>query len=370
MPQVSDGISTLYGEELDFTKEEAVELSWTGFSDSCAPIERYEVVLQAPSSEGAWLARVHRRKSFLEDVTETELKGSNGGLHSRQDLTSSGTVAPIGTDPHEWTLATTEITLVQSSATFTSLQVAVPAPGKYRARVCAVNVIRQRSCAYSDGFIADYTPPTEPKLCVLVPQKAPICDKGILPQRERLAIRWHGCDDPESGVGKFLWSASDPATPDATANLHAVTDAHWNGGARLNQELTHALGQQMMFHVTCLNGAGLESSSTSGPFGFDDTRPQLEMDGTHRGGTASVLSFPEGNEVNGTVYLNSSTVDIRIGRVYDLESVLTTLELRVRARGNRQFLLQQDMLDGANEKQVPTRNTAHPHVRAHSLPWI
>ena len=231
MPQVSDGISNLYGEELDFTKEETVELSWSGFSDSCAPIERYEVVLQSPSSADAWLARLHTRKSFVEDVTET---GSNGGLHSRQDLTSSGTVNPIGTDPWEWTLANTQVTLVQSSPTFTSLQVSVPGPGKFRARVCAVNVIRQRSCAYSDGFVADYTPPTEPKLCVIVPQRVPICGQGIIPRRDQVAIRWHGCDDPESGVGKFVWSASDPATPEKTANLHAVTDAHWDGGARLN----------------------------------------------------------------------------------------------------------------------------------------
>ena len=361
MPQVSDGISSHYDEELDFTKEETVELSWTGFSDPCAPIERYEVVLQAPSSKDAWLARLHTRKAQVEDDTETQSKGNNGGLHSRQDLTSSGTVNPIGTDPWEWTHATTEVTLLQSSPTFTSLTVTVPAPGKYRARVCAVNVIRQRSCAYSDGFVADYTPPTEPKLCVLVPRRVPICGQGVIPQREQLALRWHGCDDPESGVGKFLWSASDPATPEATANIHAVTDAHWDGGARLSEEVTHAGGQQMMFHVTCLNGAGLESSSTAGPFVFDDTRPELEMDGTHRGGRASVLSFPEGNEVNGTVFLNSPTVGIRIGRVYDLESELTSLELRVRARGGVWLLLQQDMLNGAYDEQVRLPHS-HPHL--------
>ena len=93
-----DGVSTLYGEELDFTAENTVQLSWSGFSDTCAPIETYEVSLQVPNNTASWEARVRRRKSEAENAAGF---GYNGGLHSRQDLTSSGTVVPIGTDPGE-----------------------------------------------------------------------------------------------------------------------------------------------------------------------------------------------------------------------------------------------------------------------------
>ena len=84
-------------------------LSTAGFFDSCAPIEVYEVSLQTPNTSAAWEARVRRRRSNAEN--------DNGGLHSRQDLTSSdmtkGTDPSLGDEPIAWIEASPTVKLLQ-----------------------------------------------------------------------------------------------------------------------------------------------------------------------------------------------------------------------------------------------------------------
>ena len=121
--------------------------------------------LQTPNTSAAWEARVRRRQWNGE------------GVSSRQDLASSvmsiGTDPSLGDEPIAWIEATATIRTLQSSLAFTSATLAIPAAGQYRARVCAVNVVRQRTCAYSDGFVADYTPPSKPTVCAVVANKEP-----------------------------------------------------------------------------------------------------------------------------------------------------------------------------------------------------
>ena len=318
-----------------------------GFVDSCAPIEIYEVSLQTPNTSAAWEARVRRRKSDAENVfgqttfghesgggsgelgAEGSDEGKNyiGGLHSRQDLTSSdmtkGTDPSLGDEPIAWIEATATITLLQSSHSFTSAALAIPAAGRYRARVCAVNVIRQRTCAYSDGFVADYTPPSKPIVCAVVDNNEPTCSPTKLPMRDRLALRWHGCGDAESGVGKFVWSVSNAAPP--YTSLKAETDVAWRSRVDLvAQAITHGGALEVYIHVSCLNGAGVASNARLGPLSFDDTPPSFE---------ANPLSTVGIHAQQGTDYSSSSVVRLRVGVTVDFDSGLRSLMLRVNARG-------------------------------------
>ena len=204
-------------------------ISKAGFVDDCAPIHIYEVSLQTPNTSAAWEARVRRRKSDAENVVwqntlghqsedvsgEPDSEGERYPLHSRQDLASSvmsiGTDPSLGDEPIAWIEATATIELLQSSPSFTSVTLAIPGAGRYRARVCAVNVVRQRTCAYSDGFVADDTPPSKPTVCAVVADKDPTCSPMVLATRDHVELAWHGCVDAESGVGKFVWSVLDAA---------------------------------------------------------------------------------------------------------------------------------------------------------------
>ena len=342
---VSDGTSSLYGEELDFTSASSVLLSWSGFRDECAPIESYEVLLQTPGTDDAWSARLHRRKSAVEDTLQS---GYNGGLHSRQDLTSAGTVLPIGIEPHPWTAVTTEVTLLQSSASFTSLGVVVPGEGRYRARVCAVNVLRQRTCAYSDGFVAEYTPPSVPVVCVRIPGGTAKCDAGALSVREGVTMMWKGCDDDESGVGKFLWSISPSATPELSTAVFSEQDVDWRSEVAMPFAVTQS-SAAIFVNVTCINGAGQSVSGTLGPLLFDDTPPEVPAD---------VLSLVGANEDGGTSYVRNATVRIRVNSgIQDPESALQSVILLVHARGSRSPALERELLlisssDGRREDSV------------------
>ena len=295
-------------------------LSTAGFFDSCAPIEVYEVSLQTPNTSAAWEARVRRRRSDAEN--------DNGGIHSRQDLTSSvmsiGTDPSLGDEPIAWIEATATITLLQSSHSFTSAALAIPAAGRYRARVCAVNVISQRACAYSDGFVADYTPPSKPTVCAVVDNNEPICSPAALPMRDRLALRWHGCVDAESGVGKFVWSVRNAAPP--YVNLKAETDVAWRRRVNLvAPAITHAGALEVYIHVSCLNGAGVASYASLGPLSFDNTPPSFET---------NPLSTVGLHAQQGTDYSSSSVVRLRVGVTADPDSGLHSLELHVHARGS------------------------------------
>ena len=92
--------------------------------------------------------------------------------------------------------------------------------------------MRQRTCAYSDGFVYDNTPPTTPTLCVTTGDATTRnldvddCDATgrWLSTRDQVAIVWRGCDDQQSGAYSFSWSLSDAATPLATANVRALED--------------------------------------------------------------------------------------------------------------------------------------------------
>ena len=318
-----------------------------GFVDACAPIEVYEVSLQTPNTSAAWEARVRRRRSDAENIfgqttfghesgggsgelgAEGSDEGKNyiGGLHSRQDLTSSdmtkGTDPSLGDEPIAWIEASPTVKLLQSSPSFTSATLAIPAAGRYRARVCAVNVIRQRTCAYSDGFMADYTPPSKPTVCTVVANKEPTCSPAVLPVRDGLALRWHGCVDAESGVGKFVWSVRNAAPP--YVNLKAETDVAWRRRVDLvAPAITHAGALEVYIHVSCLNGAGVASNARLGPLSFDDTPPSFE---------ANPLSTVGLHAQQGTDYSSSSVVRLRVGVTIDFDSGLRSLMLRVNARG-------------------------------------
>ena len=294
--------------------------STAGFVDSCAPIEVYEVSLQTPNTSAAWEARVRRRRSDAEN--------DNGGLHSQQDLTSSamtiGTDPSLGDEPIAWIEATATIILLQSSHSFTSATVDIPAAGRYRARVCAVNVIYQRTCAYSDGFVADYTPPSKPIVCAVANNNEPTCSPTKLPMRDRLSLKWHGCGDAESGVGKFVWSVSNAASP--YTSLKAETDVAWRSRVDLvAPAITHAGALEVYIHVSCLNGAGVASNARLGPLSFDDTPPSFE---------ANPLSTVGLHAQQGTDYSSSSVVRLRVGVTIDFDSGLRSLMLRVNARGS------------------------------------
>ena len=317
-----------------------------GFVDACAPIEVYEVSLQTPNTSAAWEARVRRRKSDAENVFgqntfghgsgygsgELGAEGSDEGgsynLHSRQDLTSSdmtkGTDPSLGDEPIAWIEASPTVKLLQSSPSFTSATLAILGAGRYRARVCAVNVVRQRTCAYSDGFVADYTPPSKPTVCAVIANKEPTCNPAVLPMRDGLALAWHGCVDAESGVGKFVWSVRNAAPPHVS--LKAESDVAWRRRVRLvAPAITHAGALEVYIDVSCLNGAGLASNASLGPLSFDNTPPIFE---------ANSLSTVGLHAQQGIDYSNSSVVRLRVGVTKDLESGLRSLVLHVHARGS------------------------------------
>ena len=255
-------------------------------------------------------------------------EGGSYNLHSRQDLASSvmsiGTDPSLGDEPIAWIEATATITLLQSSPSFTSATLDIPGAGRYRARVCAVNVVRQRTCAYSDGFVADYTPPSRPTVCAVIANKEPTCNSTVLPMRDRLALKWYGCVDAESGVGKFMWSVRNAAPPHV--RLKAESDVAWQ--SRVNfvaPAITHAGALEVYIDVSCLNGAGLASTARLGPLSFDNTPPIFE---------ANSLSTVGLHAQQGIDYSNSSVVRLRVGVTRDLESGLRSLVLRVHARGS------------------------------------
>ena len=287
-----------------------------GFVDACAPIESYEVSLQTPNTSAAWEARVRRRQWNGE------------GVSSRQDLASSvmsiGTDPSLGDEPIAWIEATGTIRTLQSSPTFTSATLDIPGAGRYRARVCAVNVVRQRTCAYSDGFVADYTPPSKPTVCAVVANKEPTCSPVVLPVRDRLALAWHGCVDAESGVGKFVWSVSNAAAGGDV--LKAEENVRLQSRVDLDAPaITHAGALEVYIHVSCFNGAGVASNANLGPLSFDDTPPSFE---------ANALSTVGLRAHQGIDYSSNSVVRLRVGVAMDLESGLRSLVLRVHARGS------------------------------------
>ena len=127
--KVSDGVSALYdGVELDYMQwtaassgsQSAVSLSWEGFSDSCAPLDHYEVSLQSPDSGDAWATRHHRRQSTSEQAS------TSGYAASQQERSSVGPLC-IGTTPHAWSKATEVATV----STGTSATVLVPSAALY-----------------------------------------------------------------------------------------------------------------------------------------------------------------------------------------------------------------------------------------------
>ena len=305
-----------------------------GFVDDCAPIEIYEVSLQTPNTSAAWEARVRRRKSDAENVVwqntlghqSEDVSGERYPLHSRQDLASSvmsiGTDPSLGDEPIAWIEATATTTLLQSSPSFTSVTLAIPGAGRYRARVCAVNVVRQRTCAYSDGFVADDTPPSEPTVCAVVANREPKCSHTVLPMRDRLALTWHGCVDAESGVGKFVWSVRNAVG----VHLKAETDVGWQRWVGLaDPAITHAGALEVYINMSCYNGAGVASHTSLGPLSFDDTPPSFE---------AKALSTVGLHAHQGTDYSSRSVVRLRVGVATDPDSGLRSLVLRVHARGS------------------------------------
>jgi hypothetical protein len=326
---VSDGTSPLYGQEMDYVYAVApvganADLEWSGFTDSCAPIERYEVTLQAPADEAAWKGRHRRHKSIAEDD------------HSWQPDRGEGSV-----DDAVWNPVGTEIVLTQVSSTFTSLQLDVPAEGRYRARVCALNVIRQRSCAYSDGFVRDDSPPSDPTICIAVGTGSTSnagsrddCAMGArwLPTQDQVALTWRGCNDPESGAFAYRWSISDAATPSAYQNMRAEEDVGRRRKVHLSQAVLRS-GLQVTVWLRCFNGAGRSSTAvTLGPLGFDDTPPEIGD------GTLALLEATSGTELHehgGEAYSSDGVVRIRIaaGDISEPGSGLHSLTLRVRAVG-------------------------------------
>ena len=309
-----------------------------GFVDDCAPIEVYEVSLQTPNTSAAWETRVRRRKSEAENVvgqntlrhqSEDGRVGAQGKryhLHSRQDLTSSvmsiGTDPSLGDEPIAWIEATATTTLLQSSPSFTSATLAIPGAGRYRTRVCAVNVVGQRTCAYSDGFVADDTPPSKPTVCAVVADKDPTCSPMVLATRDRVELAWHGCVDAESGVGKFVWSVRSAMG----VYLKAETDVDWQSWVDLvDPAITHAGALEVYIHVSCFNGAGVASHASLGPLSFDDTPPSFE---------ANALSTVGLHAHQGTDYSSHSVVQLRVGVASDRDSGLLSLVLRVHARGS------------------------------------
>ena len=272
--------------------------------------------LQTPNTSAAWEARVRRRQWNGE------------GVSSRQDLASSvmsiGTDPSLGDEPIAWIEATATISTLQSSPTFTSATLDIPGAGRYRARVCAVNVVRQRTCAYSDGFVADYTPPSKPTVCAVVANKEPTCSPVVLPVRDRLALAWHGCVDAESGVGKFVWSVSNAAAGGDV--LKAEENVRLQSRVDLDAPaITHAGALEVYIHVSCFNGAGVASNASLGPLSFDDTPPSFE---------ANALSTVGLRAHQGIDYSSNSVVRLRVGVAMDLESGLRSLVLRVHARGS------------------------------------
>ena len=146
-------------QEVDFTSKGSVELRWDGFRDLCAGIGSYNASLQRFDSTSLWLD--------VQSVLTTERVASIDGLTQ---------------------------------------------PGMYRGKVCATSVngiTAASSCATSDGFYYDVSPPVKGQLCLVSNGIQVDCGEqnGLTYVSQHGAVlRWRGFHDRESAVRDFTWA--------------------------------------------------------------------------------------------------------------------------------------------------------------------
>ena len=262
---------------------------WQGFATSCAPIVHYIATLQVFDSVGAsW-----------SDVA-----------------------------------AVSQVTTPTASATF-----ALPAAGRYRARVCVYDLLGESACETSNGFVYDVTPPEGTlSLCLHAPHATLLCAPATSgPQwvsvpagadSDGLFLRWHGCRDPESRIRGFeLDFGGSTASGGDLATLGLTTEY------ALPPAVT-ASGSVTTITVSCFNRAGSSVSTVLGPLEFDFTPPVINPSAEGRAlvGAVGVLRLhasTDGGDIAAVDFAASPSIGLRIDTTRFLDAESGVQEVRV-----------------------------------------
>ena len=122
--------------------------------------------------------------------------------------------------------------------------------------VCAVNLVSQRGCGRSDGFLVDFSAPHSGRVV-----NGLKLDEHMSIQESNAIIRgtWDGFTDFESGIKSCDWSVGSQA---GLANImEAAVVGHLTWGMISQLLLNH--GQSFYITVSCTNFAGLSYNQSS-----------------------------------------------------------------------------------------------------------
>ena len=296
--------------DIDHTTSLAVAASWQGFSDGCAPIEDFTATLQEFVG-GEW----------ADAGVPVQTVGAHGA----------------GNVDQPW------------SVNFT-----LPAAGRYRTQVCAINVVGGTRCAVSDGVVADETPPSSNGVVCVRSATAEVCGNATYPatplmqlsglrdgtlvylpyaseDASDVVIEWGGCEDDESGIGGFRWCLDVVSQADETGHtvFSECFEKDWEDVGLAVQTpvaATHLTkGHAIMVNVECSNKAGLTTSATVGPVRFDRT-PAVVSD--------SALTPPTLSAHDGLLWSSGSVAEIAVDTAEmidgDTESGVASARLIVR----------------------------------------
>ena len=282
----------------DYTQGSTLRVAWLDFSDNCAGIQQYDVMLE-------------------------RLAGERG---------ATSCCASDGSSGCSWTTVSTATVLVGEgiAVNATTFVIDDSAGGLYRAQVCAVSTIGLSACAVSDGIYHDLTPPTTGELCVrtgtrhwCVREANAITTTAYV---DALTLRgtrltWHGFADSQSRIAGYMWTVG---TSVGASDLHGWVDAGWARSTTLASLSGMTPGVRYVATVVCVNGARL-ASNLSIALVYDDTPPLIEK-------TALVVPTFWGPSSDAHVYLDGAQVEyiVAIGNVTEPESVLIELNLEVR----------------------------------------
>ena len=174
--------------------------------------------------------------------------------------------------------------------------------------------------------------------------------------RSGARLHWHGCTDPESGIGHSVVTIT-------TISAEAPTTLTYPLGLKTAFALPSLLtggNQAFTANVACYNRAGLASAAGAlGPIRFDETPPTIGEGALQcLGATSSTMSY--GNVRSFPIlYLSNATANVEIdtSKLADLESDVASARLVVSFRGS-------------TVERPPIVDAAGPMALSAPLRWI
>ncbi|XP_067680773.1 uncharacterized protein [Haliotis asinina] len=180
---------------------------------------------------------------------------------------------------------------------------------RYYVTVTACNMAGLCSSATSDGVILDQTPPVPGRVMDGTQDR----DTHYQATRMFLGCKWHGFQDPESGLDHYEWQVgTTPGNNDILSSQHATLKEE--AFLTLNDSQMLPIGRRMYITVSAFNKAGMFTASTSNGFIIDNSAPEV--------GKAPYLVGGQGSLVAMTM-ISRSTVKVR-WEVKDEESFIDT----------------------------------------------